>query len=133
MSRPLPPIDADTKPFWAAAAAGELLHQQCRSCGHVQFPPRRICVSCRGDDIEWRRASGEGRIHSFTIVHRAPTDAFRAKVPYAIALVDMAEGFRMMMNVETDDLSALAIGAPIKVVFEPIGEGVALPQARLAR
>jgi uncharacterized OB-fold protein len=87
---------------------------------------------CHEHALEWAPASGEGRIHSFTIVHRAPTEAFRARVPYAIALVDLAEGFRMMMNVEADDLSTIAIGAPIRVTFEVTGSGLALPQARLA-
>lgn len=92
-----------------------------------------MCGACHADGVDWSRASGDGRIQSFTIVHRAPSEAFRGRVPYAIALVDMAEGFRMMMNVEADDLSALAIGAPIRVAFEAIENGIALPQARLVR
>jgi uncharacterized OB-fold protein len=132
MSRPVPSSDSDTRPFWDAAARGELRYQRCGSCGHAEFPPRRLCSACHEDALEWAPASGEGRIHSFTIVHRAPTEAFRARVPYAIALVDLAEGFRMMMNVEADDLSTIAIGAPIRVTFEVTGSGLALPQARLA-
>ena len=71
------------------------------------------------------------RIHTFTIVHRAPTDAFKARVPYAIALVDLAPGVRMMMNVD-GDLSALAVDAPVEIGFTSSGGDTPLPVARVA-
>jgi uncharacterized OB-fold protein len=132
MDRLLPTTDADTKPFWDAAMRGELLYQRCVSCATAQFPPRSTCGACHGGSVEWARARGEGRVASFTIVHRAPCEAFRAMAPYAIALIDMAEGFRVMMNVVDSDLSMLAIGVPIVVTFVGIADGIALPQARLA-
>lgn len=106
--------------------------QHCLRCGHDQFPPRVSCTRCHGSDLEWQPASGRGTVFSFTIVHRAPTDAFKADVPYALAIVELEEGVRAMMNVRTADLSAIAIGAPVEIVFEPTEDGYPpLPQARL--
>ena len=71
-----------------------------------------------------------GKIHTFTIVHRAPTEAFRSRTPYAIALVDLAPGVRMMMNVE-GDLSTVAVDAVVTIGFTT-GEGQPLPIATIA-
>lgn len=57
-----------------------------------------------------------GKVHSFTVVHRAPTAAFKARVPYAIALIDLAPGVRMMMNVD-GDLAGNAIDAAVTIGF----------------
>jgi uncharacterized OB-fold protein len=66
-------------------------------------------------------------VHAVTVVYRPPTPAFKADVPYAIALVDVDEGFRMMANVVGVDAERVAIGDRVRVVFERRGD-VALPQ-----
>ena len=110
---------------------GELRVQRCEACGAKQFPPRAVCLACRSTDLDWAIAPPRGTIHSFTIVHRAPTEAFKARVPYAIALVDLAPGVRMMMNVE-DDLAGIAIDAAVEIEFASAsGEAGLLPFARL--
>ncbi|CAO3435423.1 Zn-ribbon domain-containing OB-fold protein [Azospirillum doebereinerae] len=130
MIRPSPVPNADTRPYWDAAGRGELAYRQCRDCGKPQFPPGRVCRHCHGEALDWRISSARGTIHSFTIVHRAPTPAFTA--PYAILLVDLEEGFRIMTNVRhTADAAGLGIGLPVRIVFEPAGDGPALPQAEL--
>jgi len=71
-------------------------------------------------------------VHSYTRVERAPSAAFKAQLPYGIVLVDMAEGFRLMLNVRDSLLDAVRIGAPIRVIFEATAEaGLKLPQAVL--
>ncbi len=42
-----------------------------------QFYPRWHCVRCHGDQLEWRTSGGKGKIHSFTVVYRAPTAALQ--------------------------------------------------------
>jgi uncharacterized OB-fold protein len=126
-ARPLPAITAETRPFWDGCRQGELRYQVCRACGGPQFYPRALCARCGATELDWRRSSGEGTIHALTVVHRAPSPAFRDAVPYAIALVDLAEGFRMMANVVGTDPTRLAIGDRVRVVFEARGD-VTLPQ-----
>lgn len=110
--------------------AGELRVQCCEACGARQFPPRAVCLACRSDRLAWAVTPPHGKIHSFTIVHRAPTEAFKSRVPYAIALVDLAPGVRMMMNVE-GDLSKIAIDMPVDIGFSA-DEGQPLPIASAA-
>ena len=76
---------------------------------------------------------GGGRVHSHSIVHRAPSPAFRERVPYVVALVDLEEGPRMMANIVGDDALEVAIGDAVEVLFEERGEGRKLPQFRRTR
>ena len=134
--KPVPPVTADTAPFWDACGQGRLLMQCCRSCGHWQFHPRRLCLSCGGRALSWRQASGRGRIKSWTIIRRAVSQAFEADAPYVVALVALAEGPTMMANIVGCDPETVAIGQPVRVTFEERGEGgemrqgVAIPQFR---
>jgi len=131
VAKPLPVPNADTKPFWEGCARGELQYQFCTDCAKPQFYPRAHCVNCQGTALGWRRSAGAGTVYSHTTVRRAPTPAFKAMVPYVIALVDLDEGFRMMLNVLDCDPAAVAIGTRVRVVFRD-SDGVVLPQAVLA-
>ena len=126
--KPAPPVTAETRLFWARCAEGVLAYQRCTSCGRAQFYPRAVCTRCQSDDLAWEEASGRGTIYSFTVVHRAPTPAFRPDVPYVIALVDLEEGVRIMANLLGAPPEAVAIGMAVRVVFEARGDGVLIPQ-----
>lgn len=129
--KPLPQANATTRPFWAGCAAGRFELQCCRLCGHCQFPPRFACTACRGTEFEWRESSGRGTVYSYTVVHRAPLDAFKADVPYVLAIVELEEGVRAMMNVRGLDPQAVRIGLPVEIFFEATRDGgPPLPQAR---
>ena len=125
VSPPLPVIDADSQPFWDGARRGQLVIQLCRSCGHWQFYPRPRCVQC-GGEAEWVAASGAGHVYSYSVVHRAAHEAFASQVPYVVALIDLAEGPRMMsrLRVPPDDAR---IGLEVRVAFERITDEVTLP------
>jgi uncharacterized OB-fold protein len=125
--KPSPPVTGETRPFWDACREGELRYQACGACGAAQFYPRALCARCGGTDLAWRRSRGEGTVHAVTVVHRAPSEAFKADVPYAVVLVDLDEGFRMMANVVDVAPERVAIGDRVRVVFERRGD-VALPQ-----
>lgn len=128
--KPLPSPTAETLPFWQACAEGRLVFQHCATCGHAQFPPRSRCLGCDAPGPGWRESARLGTVHTFTVVERAPSAAFRGDLPYAIALVDLDEGVRMMMNVR-GTLDGLAIGRRVRVVLEPNDGPWPLPQAVL--
>lgn len=132
MNRPLPQPTAETSPFWQACLAGELLYQACEQCGHAQYLPRRICCECHSPQLTWRKSQRLGTVYSHTTVRRAPTAAFRANVPYVVALIDMREGFRMMLNIIGCEPSEVAIGKQIQVQFITV-DGCTLPQGELLR
>lgn len=131
--KPLPRLNTDSAPFWEGCQVGELRYQRCEKCGKAQFPPGSVCTSCQNRSLSWHVSKGSGTIHSFTIVERAPSPAFKGDLPYVIALVDIAEGFRMMANVRNSSHDAVAIGGAVRIIFEPTErEEIVLPQVELA-
>lgn len=130
MTRPLPRPTADTRPFWDGCSDRQLRYQACRDCGTVQLIPRSLCSNCQSRHLEWKLSSAVGTVLSFTVVQRAPIAAFQPEVPYAIAIVDMDEGFRLMVNCEAALQSTLAIGLKVRIGFKEI-EGMKLPHAEV--
>jgi len=90
--------DAISAPFWEAAAQRRLVIQHCRQCGAYQFYPRPYCIACGADDIVWENARGEATIYSMTTVRVQIAPEF--KPPYIAAVVQLAEGPRMLANIE---------------------------------
>lgn len=127
----LPARTPETEAFWAGCLAGELRLQRCAGCGRHQFPPHPLCTDCGHRPLEWVRASGRGRIASFTVVHRALSPAYAADVPYVVALIRLEEGPMMMSNVVGCPPERVQMEAPVGVVFERRSESIALPQFRL--
>ena len=75
-------------------------------------------------------AKGKGRIYSYTIIHRPPTQKFQGDVPYTVALVELDEGVRMMTNVVGIDPRQVHVDMPVEVVFEDISPEISLPKFR---
>lgn len=130
MSRPLPRPTAETRPFWDGCNDGVLRFQGCARCGQIQLIPRTCCAGCHQGTLEWKTSTGRGRILSHTTVYRAPTAAFRDEVPYVIAIIEMDEGFRLMVNVKDGTTVPLGIDHPVRITFGSV-EGVQLPQAEV--
>lgn len=128
MGRPLPNPTADTRSFWEGCADGVLRYQVCEDCSTVQITPRSVCSHCQSSRLAWKRSAAVGTVLTFTTVHRAPTEAFKALAPYTIVMVDMDEGFRLMVNGAASLLPTLAIGQRVRIGFEEI-EGMKLPHA----
>lgn len=130
MKRPLPRATAETRPFWEGCARGIVRFQCCADCATVQRIPRSFCQACQSGALVWRDSAGIGRVLSHTTVHRAPTPAFRDEVPYLIVLVDMDEGFRLMVNLAAGADAPIGIGSRVRIGFRDV-EGVALPHAQV--
>jgi len=128
--RSIPIPDLDSAPYWEAARRHELLLQRCTSCERFRFYPRSHCPYCFSDSFEWQRSSGRGTVYSFTIIHKAPSPAFREKVPYVLALIDLLEGCRMMTNIVECEPDAVKINMPVQIVFEDLNDEISLPQFR---
>jgi uncharacterized OB-fold protein len=110
--------DTNAATFWSACASGELRYQICDGCRQPQFYPRPFCAKCGSDKLSWAASKGRGTVYAVTTVERAPTEDFRALQPYAIALVDLDEGFRMMAHA---DIGA-KIGERVQATFFAHGE-----------
>jgi uncharacterized OB-fold protein len=124
--RPKPVATPETKHFWEGARAGELRLQRCRSCAKAYFPPRPFCPRCASADTEVFRASGRATLYSYVIHHR-PMPGFEP--PYAIAVVTLEEGPRMMTNIVdcAQTPEALQLDMPLEVKFKELDDEVSLP------
>lgn len=87
-----------------------LRYQRCGGCGHTWYFRRDFCPACGQGEPATLEALGAGTLYASTLVHRAPSDEFRALAPYSIVLVDMREGFRVMGHGDP----ALALDAPVR-------------------
>ncbi len=125
-----PATNDDSAPFWAATAEGRLTLQRCTACDTVVWWPRSLCPECSSFDLEWFEATGNGTVYSYTVVHRAPGSWGRA-APYVLAYVELEEGPRLMTNIVDGDPEAVAIDAPVRVVWHDTGAGNALPRFAL--
>ena len=100
---------------WTRGEPGVAL-QRCPGCAHVWYFRRGFCPACGRDAPETFAAGGAGTVDAATVVHRAPDDAFRALAPYALVLVVLDEGPRMMAHAAAD----LTIGERVTLGFREV-------------
>ncbi|MFE0421669.1 Zn-ribbon domain-containing OB-fold protein [Streptomyces sp. NPDC058953] len=117
MSAAVPDIDDFTRAYWDAAADGVLLIRRCGACGRPHHYPRELCPHCWSDDVAWERASGRATLYTWSVVHRNDLSPFGERVPYTAAVVDLAEGVRMMTEVVDCAPDRLWIGMPLTLAF----------------
>lgn len=129
--RAIPKPTPETAHYWEGARRGELRLQRCNACTHTYFPPRPFCPECSSRDVSVFAASGRGTLHSYVINHMK-SPGFEP--PYAIAVVELAEGPRMMSNIldcpQTPE--ALVLDMALEVTFEALTDEISLPQFRPA-
>ena len=136
VSKPLPAITTEAKPFWEAAAQQKLMIQRCRDCHAWVWTPRPSCNECGSEKIEWTQMSGKGEVYSFTVIRqvvgRAASKSFEPDIPYVIAWVDLDEGPRLITNVIGCPVEAVKLGMKVTVQFEKASEKVWLPKFKPA-
>jgi uncharacterized protein len=133
-----PLVDDDGRPFWEAAARGELRMQACAACGRLRFPPRPMCPSCRSTRTDWPLMSGYGSVWSFVVAHPPLLPAYTALAPYNVMVVALDEdpALRLVGNLVTSDEgpinevdpATIRIGMPVRAVFPEVMPGVVLPR-----
>ena len=125
---PLPRPYQDTAEYWAAAREHRFVLQRCNSCGEHQFYPRGVCSHCLSSELEWREASGNGTVYSYSVNHRAPHPGFADDLPFVLAIVELEEGPHMMTNIVVSDPDRVTIGMAVTVTFADVTDQVTLPK-----
>ncbi|WOF75041.1 OB-fold domain-containing protein [Parvibaculaceae bacterium PLY_AMNH_Bact1] len=130
--RPLPEPTPETEHFWEGCRSGELRLQSCDDCSKSYFPPRPFCPSCGSRNVTVQKASGKAKLYSYVINHRPRPDF--GDEPHSIAVVELAEGPRMMTNIvdcpQTPE--ALVLDMPLEVTFEKASDTISLPKFKPA-
>ena len=130
--RPRPQPTPETQHFWDGTKAGELRLQRCNDCQKTYFPPRPFCPGCAARAVSVFAATGKGRLYSYVIHHRQ-VPGFDP--PYAIAVVELDEGPRMMTNITgcPQTPEALVLDMKVEVAFEKQDDAITLPLFRPAK
>ena len=130
-TRTLPVATDLTQPYWQAAKEEKLVIQHCTACDKNQFFPRPFCIHCMSTELEWIQSGGTGTIYTFTINRRGSNAYMNARVPYAVAMIELDEGVRLMANIVDSALEQIRIGSRVSVTFERLTDDMSLPQFRL--
>ncbi len=126
MDLPTPEVNELNRPYWEGIGAGVLRFQRCRQCAHAWMPARHECPRCLAADAAWEDAVGAGQVVSWVVYHVAYHEAFRDRLPYNVAIVELDEGPRMITNV-TGPPEALAIGLRVRLDLQQ-DFGMTLPR-----
>ncbi|WP_067274132.1 bifunctional MaoC family dehydratase N-terminal/OB-fold nucleic acid binding domain-containing protein [Streptomyces jeddahensis] len=126
--RPRPVINRDNAGFWEGVAQHRLLIQRCRACGTLRFPWLPGCNACGGQEWDAVEASGEGTVFSYVVMHHPPFPAFDP--PYAVGLIELAEGVRIVSNVVGVPYDKVRIGMPVRLEFLRVDDEWELPVFR---
>jgi hypothetical protein len=130
--RPLPSPVGLAAEWYAHLAGGELRFQRCRGCGRWRHPPRHLCPECGSDTWEWAEASGHGTLFSWTVTHQALHPAFADALPYAIVVVELDEGVRVVSGVRGIDPAELRLDLSLRAEIDRVDDAIGLVYFRPA-
>jgi uncharacterized OB-fold protein len=94
---------------------------KCTQCGQIYFPPRLACSACKNRKFEQVNLPDEGRIATYTVI-RTPASQFKDLAPFALGLVELEGGVRLMCQITDCDPETLAIDQKVRLEFRKIQE-----------
>lgn len=112
---PEPVADRDTRPFWEAVAEQRLVVQRCAACEHWIWQPCPLCPRCNAADPPWHEVPGDGHLVSWTVIHPPVLRAWAKDVPFAVLLVQLDEGVRMVGRLVEADHEDLQVGQRLRL------------------
>ena len=109
--------------FTEGADGPRLLGSKCASCGTPYFPRSAVCHNpeCRESKMEEASFGPRGILWSCAIQNYPPPAPARYEepyTPYALGMVDMPEGLRVLGRISTDDPEGVEVGAEVELVLE---------------
>ena len=116
--------------FYEFVEEKKLMGTKCKSCGELFLPPRPVCSSCHGEEMEWVEMGGKGKLEAFTVTLYGPTrmveSGYGPKNPYCVGVVRLDEGPAISSQILGLDLSKpeeIKIGTPMHLTFIDRTEG----------
>lgn len=128
---PAPQVNEVSAPYWRALEEGRLTFQRCGTCGHAWLPARTECPHCLAAAARWEVASGNAKLVSWVVYHHGYHDWFARKLPYNVAVIELAEGPRLISTVDAPH-DRLRIDMRLKLAIEREA-GIALARFAPAR
>jgi len=125
--RPVPQPTFSSAQFWASGQDGVLRIARCSACGSWNNPKPVMCRVCRGRELEMQPTSGKGTVVGFTVNCQQWLPAFPPPYVVAIVAIDEDDGARLTTNIVNCEPTEVAVGLRVRVVFEPMTDGIWLP------
>ncbi|HEY2304041.1 MAG TPA: OB-fold domain-containing protein [Acidimicrobiales bacterium] len=129
-NRPRPALTEDNAWWFEACRRHRLLIQRCTACGVLRHPPEPACGTCQSFEWDTVDASGQGTVYSFVVNHHPQVAAF--DYPFAVGLIELEEGTRLVANVIGIEPAGITVGLPVEVVFVDHDPDLSLPAFRPA-
>jgi len=128
-ARPVPVPDERSAPYWEAAAQHRLVLARCSRCDELTHPPDVVCARCHHPDpgFVFEEVGGRGAVRSWVVVRESFLPGF--DVPFVLVDVAMDEddGVRLIGRLLDGPDAPLARGERVRVAFEDLAPGVAVP------
>ena len=124
-ARPLPQADDESREFYEGARRHELMLMRCLNCRGWRLPSRPRCPDCWATETEWAKASGRAKLYSFGIMHQK-FPGFEGDAPYNFAIVELAEGPRIVSNIVDVPDASLRCDMPLRAVFDDVADDTTL-------
>jgi uncharacterized protein len=132
-NRPVPVPDETSAPFWSAAAAHRLVIARCARCAQLSHPPDAVCPCCGSTDpaFAFESVDGAGAVRSWTVMRQSFLPGF--DVPFVLVDVELLvqADLRLIGRLVDGPDAPLRLGAPVRLVFEDLAPGVAVPAFEL--
>jgi uncharacterized OB-fold protein len=111
--------------FANTAQGPRLLGSKCVACRTPYFPKSPLCHNpdCTDGRTEDAAFGPRGTLWSCAIQDYpppAPTKYDEPYAPYAMAVVDLVDGLRVVGRVSTDDPRSVQVGMDVELVIEPL-------------
>lgn len=94
---------------------------KCKHCRAISCPPRLVCKACRNREFETLQLEKTGRLMTFTVIHAAPSP-FAHQAPYALGIIEMPPGARLISQIVDCDFRELKIGIQLHPEFRKVLE-----------
>lgn len=128
--RPRPAINHDNAFWFEAAREHRLVIQRCTACKSLRHPPGPCCPQCGSFEWDTVEACGEGHVYSYVVAHHPRHPAF--DYPLVIAVVELAEGTRLITNMTGVEPEDVEIGMPVVLDWIDPDPDLSLPAFRPA-
>lgn len=126
-SRPKPLLAQSPlyKDYFRSLREGRVVVRRCEACGNLQWPPRELCRICHSEKFGVADVPMVGEVYTFSVMHRAFAHWYADKLPYGVAVVEVADGIRLLGGY-VGDVAGLQCGARVEAVIEPVDDDVAV-------
>ncbi|MFD8687512.1 bifunctional MaoC family dehydratase N-terminal/OB-fold nucleic acid binding domain-containing protein [Streptomyces sp. NPDC059651] len=128
--RPRPAVNRDNAFFFEGARRHRLLIQRCTGCAALRHPPGPCCPGCGSLEWDTVEATGHGHVYSFVVNHHPRHPAFDS--PYLVAVVELAEGTRLITNLTGIAADEVTVGMPVVLDWLDADPDLTLPVFRPA-